>query len=327
LIPPSYRIETPEIMSADTAPIPDLASLLATPIFEPIPEAEVSVVLNSAPFIPIPQALNLRTISTATLPPNVLFRSGTLSNLPAPVLASLKEKYNITTIFDLRGGKELEKSPSVQIDGIETIWIPSGADFGSQIEGENETAPAGDKYGKPSHRDSVKPAEFATNDGVDGYIKLYSNFLETHKDAYKAVFERLRDGDGGVLFHCTAGKDRTGILSALIMALMGASKDQIAEDYALTRIGIEPFREYLLAALTQQMGKTFAPGKFEEPGMEQLCGVRGPTIVSVLEWMDEKWGKSGKGNYPGVEGYLIEELGFDGKGLEDIKRKLAAGGQ
>lgn len=191
------------IMSTEHAPVPDLASLLATPIFDPIPESEVTPILSSPPFIPIPKALNFRTISSPNLPSNVIFRSGTLSNLPAPTLASLKEEYKVTTIFDLRGEKEVDRSPSVKIDGVETVWIPSGADFGSQIEDKNEPGPEQDRYGKPAHRDHVKPVEFSTNDGVDGYIKLYSNFLDTHKAAYKAVFERLRDGNGAVLFHCT----------------------------------------------------------------------------------------------------------------------------
>jgi len=123
-----------------------------------------------------------------------------------------------------------------------------------------------------------------------------------------------------------AGKDRTGILSALIMALMDAPKEEIAKDYALTRIGIEPFREYLLSALIQQMGKTLAPDKIQEPGMEQLCGVRGPTIVAVLEWMNEKWGDGGKGSHPGVEGYLTQELGLGLETIEKIKKNLTAAG-
>lgn len=41
------------------------------------------------------------------------------------------------------------------------------------------------------------------NEGVDGYVKMYGNVLDTHKDAFKAVFERLRDREGGALFHCT----------------------------------------------------------------------------------------------------------------------------
>jgi protein tyrosine/serine phosphatase len=122
-----------------------------------------------------------------------------------------------------------------------------------------------------------------------------------------------------------AGKDRTGILSALILALTNAPKEEIAKDYALTRIGIEPYREFLLTALMQQMGKTFSSEVFEDPGMLELCGVRGPTIVAVLEWMGEKWGSVGKGSYPGVEGYLIQELGFEREDVEKIRKNLAAG--
>ena len=107
---------------------------------------------------------------------------------------------------------------------------------------------------------------------------------------------------------------------------MDAPAEEIAKDYALTRIGIEPFREFLLAALLKQMGKTLSTEVFEDPGMLELCGVRGPTILAVLEWMGEKWGSGGKGNYPGVEGYLIKELGFESGDVEKIRKNLAAAG-
>ncbi|TVY24128.1 Tyrosine-protein phosphatase [Lachnellula hyalina] len=313
-------------MTAEQPPVTDLASLLATPIFTPIPEASFSSVLNSSPFIPIPQALNLRTISSPNLPPNTIFRSGTLSHLPAASLATLKDKYNITTIFDLRGSHETARSPSVKIEGIETIWIATDRDFLFQGDGENTPGAEEDEFGKPAHRDHVKPIEFTTNEGEDGYVKLYTNFLHTHKEPYKAVFERLRDDRGGILIHCTAGKDRTGILAALILALVDAPAEEIATDYALTRIGIEPFREYLLAALLKQMGKTESIEAFEDPGMAELCGVRGRTILAVLEWMGRKWGSGGEGKYPGVEGYLIRELGLEVADVEKIRRNLAAGG-
>jgi hypothetical protein len=48
------------------------------------------------------------------------------------------------------------------------------------------------------------PDDFATNEGVDGYLKTYDSMLETHKEVYKAVFEKLKEvGAGGVLFHCS----------------------------------------------------------------------------------------------------------------------------
>jgi hypothetical protein len=77
-----------------------------------------------------------------------------------------------------------------------------------------------------------------------------------------------------------AGKDRTGVLAALILALMDTPPDIIAKDYVLTRIGVEPFREKLLGQLLLMLGRERdswdSTGKgFEEPGMGGLCGVRG----------------------------------------------------
>jgi hypothetical protein len=121
----------------------------------------------------------------------------------------------------------------------------------------------------------------------------------------------------------TAGKDRTGVLAALILALMDTPPDIITKDYALTRIGVEPFREKLLGVLLMMLGRNNAGKGFEEPGMEALCGVRGSNIIAFLEWMGEKWGAFGTSElYPGVEGYLRQELGFTSEELESIRGTL-----
>lgn len=50
----------------------------------------------------------------------------------------------------------------------------------------------------------LSPADFAANDGVDGFVKTYGKMLDTHKDAFRVVFEKLKEPQGGgVLFHCT----------------------------------------------------------------------------------------------------------------------------
>jgi hypothetical protein len=110
--------------------------------------------------------------------------------------------------------------------------------------------------------------------------------------------------------------------------LIDTPPDIIAEDYTLTRIGIEPFREKLLGQLLLMLGRerdsSNATGKgFEEPGMGGLCGVRGSTIIAFLEWMGEKWGAFGTSElYPGVDGYLKQELGFSSEDLESIRSTL-----
>lgn len=114
----------------------------------------------------------------------------------------------------------------------------------------------------------------------------------------------------------------------MILALMDTPPDIIAQDYQLTRIGVEPFREHLLGTLLSQLG--ISPdgrtiGQQPPPGFEAMCAVRGPTMLKVLESMDERWGEGIAGTrYPGVEGYLMKELGLDKQELEELKRTLAA---
>lgn len=173
----------------------DLAALLQVPIRKPLEKSQVKQILASTPFIPIPHALNLRTISAPALQPNLVFRSGSLSHLPPSSLIQLNEKYNITTIVDLRSRKERESYPSPDIQGIETLWIPTSGD-----------GPVGSGAAQANAKQvlhGLSPADFAANDGVDGFVKTYGNMLDTHKDAFKLVFERLKEPQGGVLFHCT----------------------------------------------------------------------------------------------------------------------------
>lgn len=114
----------------------------------------------------------------------------------------------------------------------------------------------------------------------------------------------------------------------MILALMDTPPEVIVQDYELTRIGVEPFREYLMGVLLSQMGQNPEGKTIDQqppPGFEAMCGVRGLTILKLLNWMDEKWGEGIKGTkYPGVQGYLVKELGLGKEDLEEIKRKLAA---
>jgi protein tyrosine/serine phosphatase len=109
-----------------------------------------------------------------------------------------------------------------------------------------------------------------------------------------------------------AGKDRTGVLAALILELAGAEREFIAHDYALTRIGMEQAREELVTILQRDMGCGF-----EEPGMEEMVGVKWETMARLLEEIEERWG--------GVEGYLRSELGFDHGDINTIKENLRCG--
>jgi len=66
-----------------------------------------------------------------------------------------------------------------------------------------------------------------------------------------------------------AGKDRTGVLAAILLGIAGFGHDEIAADYALTRIGVEPAREMLIAIMVRDQGFDMS-----SPGMKEVSGIR-----------------------------------------------------
>ena len=318
-------------MASDNPTI-DLSKLVGISIREDLPMETVNQVLSNPPFIPVALALNLRTVSSQTLASNIVYRSGALSHLPATSLSLLKSALGIVTIFDLRSRGEREKHPSPEVDGIKTVWIPSSIDIEPNASMLETATTKGVLEKDKLSLQGVELYDFVTNDGEPGYISMYTNILKTHKEPYKAVFQELKDGQGGILFHCTAGKDRTGVLAALIHALLDSPEDIVALDYGMTRVGVEPFKEMLLGTMLERMGRgsemTLQDLVEEVPGFEAMAGVRGPTILAFLRSLNKNYGSAigyfAEGNilYSGAKCYLVEELGFSVEDLNKIRQRL-----
>ena len=110
----------------------------------------------------------------------------------------------------------------------------------------------------------------------------------------------------------TAGKDRSGVLAALILCLAGSPREAIIHDYALTRIGMEAHRPSLTKMLQFYAGAGAGP---ESIGMLQLCNVRANAMVGFLQEIE----KSFEG---GVEGYLESHLGFNQRDVQIMRANL-----
>lgn len=75
----------------------------------------------------------------------------------------------------------------------------------------------------------------------------YLNFAEDGREGLLGALQVIADpGKAPVIVHCMAGKDRTGTVCALTLALLGVSDQDIADDYALTTTAMEPLTRYLL---------------------------------------------------------------------------------
>jgi protein-tyrosine phosphatase len=85
--------------------------------------------------------------------------------------------------------------------------------------------------------DALSPDALAEIDVPDGHplLAMYVTAVETRGEAIEAILSRIATvREGAVLFNCTAGKDRTGVIAALLLGLAGVSHTDIIADYALT---------------------------------------------------------------------------------------------
>lgn len=112
-----------------------------------------------------------------------------------------------------------------------------------------------------------------------------------------------------------AGKDRTGVLAALILLLVSRPYEEIIRDYLLTRVGLEHVRVNLAQALGLDAGTDHLSP--EAIGMLELSSVRAHAMVSFLKTFEDTYNG-------GIHGYLTDKLGFSDDDVERMRQNLAA---
>lgn len=120
-----------------------------------------------------------------------------------------------------------------------------------------------------------------------------------HADCMKAVFKTIANTQEGVLFHCTAGKDRTGVVSAILLALAGVSDEDIIYDYTISR----EFNKLRLEAFLK-----------EHPEIDrEIVLANEKSMCIFLEMLREK--------HNSVERYLLD-IGVTNNEIQRLKNKL-----
>jgi protein-tyrosine phosphatase len=137
-------------------------------------------------------------------------RSDTLDNL-TPAGWSALRAHGIRTVVDLRNHDERPADATTRAAGLATVRLPL---------------------------DDLADTEFwerCWHDGLDGSPLYYLPFMERKPDRCVAAVAAVADArPGGVLVHCSIGRDRTGLVTMLLLALVGVAPDDIAADYELS---------------------------------------------------------------------------------------------
>ena len=129
----------------------------------------------------------------------------------------------VRTVLDLRTPAELERGRFTH-DSIGYHHLPM----------LDET------WNRESLDDDTDPVAFL----ADRYVDM----LATGRDAIARALQILADEESlPLVFHCAAGKDRTGVVAAIVLSVLGVSDDDIADDYSLSRLGMPRFKEWVIA--------------------------------------------------------------------------------
>ena len=162
----------------------------------------------------------LRTTEGAMIKPKMLIRSNRLSRITDQDIQVLSEEYHLKKILDLRTPMEVEQEADLKVKEATYKNIPFFMESMVGVSREQETK-----------KQMLHMEEFP--DMKDIYIMMVQNdFCKTQiSDAVKEV---INTQDGAVLWHCTEGKDRCGLLSAIILFLLDVSEEDVMEDYLKT---------------------------------------------------------------------------------------------
>lgn len=157
-----------------------------------------------------------------------LIRSGKLYKLPRETVEKLQKK-GVNLVIDLRIFTEREEYPDTMIEGAEYIHLPILC-----------TATPGITREKSMIRTMAIEArrlkdEFGTPDNY--MVSMYKMILFSDEPVnyLKDCLRLIIDNDGCVLWHCSGGKDRAGIVAMLVESLLGVDEKMIVEDYVASR--------------------------------------------------------------------------------------------
>ena len=170
--------------------------------------------------------------------PGLIFRGGDLSGATQSDLDVLSRGLSLSCIIDLRVSWEREAKPNKPVPGAEELHIPF---FDKEIVGV--------EYEKPIADTRMRGHDFAC-DPTDLYRTMANPLTVAQMGrALREVLGRASEGKT-VYFHCSGGKDRAGVLAALVLDVLGCAREDIEQDYLLTNVsrdaGIEKIYERFL---------------------------------------------------------------------------------
>lgn len=250
---------------------------------------------DSSTILPLEGGCNFRdlggypVIGGAAVRRGALFRSGVMAyftEADQSTIASL----GIATVCDLRRSDERAKEPTLWPDGSQTSFI--SWDDEPDIEGQGHLA-----WGSAQSPEEIRESMRA----------LYRAMPFWLEHRLRGVFKLLCDKQLPLVFHCAAGKDRTGLTAALILSCLGVERDAILADYEQTNHAVD------LEAFTLKHKKAgMGLADEEHPLLKMPAPVRHEVLKADADYLNAAFNVI-EARFDNVDRYIKEHLGVSEK--------------
>ena len=196
-----------------------------------------------------------------TTRPGQLLRSANLRHVTPADVAHLVDEFGLRLVIDLRTAREIDRDgvTAVAAAGVETVALSFIPEDGAALP--------------------------ETGDDTDPLLRAYLGYLvDRTENVVEAVRLLGRPDAGPALVHCAAGKDRTGVLVALVLDAVGVEREAVVADYALSAEQVEAMWRRWTAAAGTPMPDDLTPHL-----------PRAEVIETVLARLDAEHGDGGQG--------------------------------
>ena len=244
-------------------------------------------------------------IGNKTVKSGLLLRTAHLHDASDADVRRLRDQFHLRRIFDFRSYPEASLQPDRDIPGAEYLLLPT-LDTTAEKE-SGEAIPEETWLDLSKHIVRLSFMKFFQEKGRELYPSLaLSEFSQLQYATFLNLI--LETEEGAVLWHCSQGKDRTGMGAALILAALGADRDTIIRDFDRSNDSYRPLVARLCREVEQAGG-----GEDEKEVIRAFMGVSVNNFNHALDVIEANWGS--------LQGYLEEQMRLDPEDFQRLQQR------
>lgn len=225
-----------------------------------------------------------------TLKDSLIYRSADLSALK-PKRFSAFTNLGIKTVIDLRTDAEVAQKPDVIPPGVQYLRLAAFEDKGDQLN---------------QARTLVLKGKVNSTDANNRMLAFYRGYVTEKPDVIKTIIHQVLDSDAPVLYHCTAGKDRTGIITALVLKVLRFDDSVIFNEYLTSN---NQRKNLINKRLRKTNNFHFIFPKMDIGVLEKLSWIETAYLQAAFDEIESKYGS--------VDNYIHTVLG-----ISEAKRQV-----